>query len=106
MMMIILFICSRDHKQVQIGFIEKMPEHWIAMQRWAGLEPATLVRTCGQHVTSTDPFGTTAAARQALENNAALTRALCWILLPDYYVFHYQLPPGCSGIDALETFTR
>ena len=78
------------------GKIENMEEDWSALQVWLGLRaPQPFNKNCSTHPTSSDPLATSAAARQALEEDPALLNALCALLLPDFLNFHYQLPSAC-----------
>ena len=78
------------------GKIENMEEDWSSLQVWLGLRALQpFNKNCSTHPTSSDPLATSAAARQALEEDPALLNALCALLLPDFLNFHYQLPSAC-----------
>ncbi|KAG1672601.1 hypothetical protein FOA52_002081 [Chlamydomonas sp. UWO 241] len=84
--------------KIYVGHLESLEDDWSATLSTFGLGPRPLDRTLCQHPSSSDELGTKAGAMAALEADPALQRALCWILLPDFAAFGYELPPACSGL--------
>jgi hypothetical protein len=80
--------------QVAVGHMAHFQEHWEAVQTWLGQEQVIpwnrSISAVAKHVSSSDPLGTTAAAKTAISKNPAVQRALCFLLLPDFINF------GCA----------
>ena len=61
----------------------------------------------GQHVTSGDPLGFYAAAKEAWKKQATTARALCTISAMDYACYEkLPVPPLCQEVFADESFVR
>lgn len=83
-----------------IGKVEDLSNGWssfLASQQCAG---HPFRSSLGQHPTE---HSETFAMHSVLKSNEGVyLRAFCWLSLPDYVIFDYQLPQQCQDADILE----
>lgn len=80
-----------------IGQIESFDEDWRTIQREFGIT-AHIWKEMGKREASNDKANVVPSWNALFSKQTKYLRAMCWILLPDYFCFNYQLPVECQDI--------
>lgn len=99
---------EQDIAPVVVGRVEALERNWLELQRWLGAERAyPFEQVCNhEETTKGDPQRAAGAAVEALDAEAELLRALCFLTLPDFINFGYDLPPVCVDEEMRATFSE
>lgn len=80
-----------------IGRMESFQEDWREIQDAFGID-VPIRKEYGERESSKDAAQVGASWAKLLSNRPQYLRALCWLLLPDFLCFNYQLPEQCEDI--------
>jgi hypothetical protein len=78
-----------------IGRIESFQEDWQEIQAALGID-VPIKKEYGERESSKDAAQVGASWNTLLTHRPQFLRALCWLLLPDFLCFNYQLPKQCE----------
>jgi len=80
-----------------IGRLETFDEDWRSIEKEFGIT-SPMKKELGKRQSSADEAQVIPAWNQLLSQRPEYLRALCWLLLPDFFCYNYPLPTECQNI--------
>lgn len=80
-----------------IGRMEHFAEDWRTIQDAFGID-VPINKEFGQRESSKDTAKVGASWARLISSRPEYLRAMCWLLLPDFLCYNYQLPSQCDDI--------